>query len=113
MRTLALLGTLLLAGCSYEETDEIETESAAILARAPMGTDFGQMPAAMSALGYACTAGVKQFTDRKGAVRDAESHYSCEREQDAWLVCRKRTRVILLQLNGRLSNILVNIGLFC
>jgi len=104
---------MLLAGCGHDTGDEMETESAAILARAPVGTAFGEMPAVMGALGYACTAGTKQFTDRKGLVRDAESHYSCEREQDAWLLCRKRTRTILLQLNGRLSNILVNTGLFC
>ena len=113
MRILAVLGAILLAGCGLDTGDEIEAESSEILARTPVGTAFDEMPAVMKARGYSCTAGVRQFTDRKGVVRDAESHYSCEREQTAWLVCRKRTRVILLQLKGRLSNILVNAGLFC
>jgi hypothetical protein len=113
LRTLALLGAILLAGCGLDAGDEIDAESAQILARTPVGTAFGEMPAAMGALGYACTAGVKQFTDRKGVVRNAESHYSCEREQTYLLLCTRRTRAILLQLNGQLSNILVNVGRFC
>jgi len=100
-------------GCSIEETDELDAESAAILARAPLGTPFGEMPAAMGGLGYACTAGIQRFTDRKGVARAGEPHYSCEREQAYWLLCTKRTRALLLQFNGRLSNILVNVGRFC
>lgn len=93
--------------------EEIESESDAILARAPIGTSFDSLPATLQALGYACTPGVKQFVDRKGVMRNAEAHFSCEREQNYWLLCTRRTRVILLQLNGRLSNILVNVGRFC
>lgn len=107
---LILMG---LWGCGHSGIDEVEAESAAILARVPVGTPFGDLPAAMRALGFSCTTARRQFIDAKGAVRDAEPHLSCEREQSYWLVCSRRTRAILLQLNGRLSNILVNVGRFC
>jgi hypothetical protein len=93
--------------------DEIEAESAAILARAPIGTPYGELAAAMRELGFSCTEGRRQFSDRTGAMRDAAPHLSCEREQSLWLVCTRRTRAYLIQLNGKLSNILVNVGRFC
>lgn len=107
----AILMALSAFGCGGDQ--EIDVESAAILARVPMGTPFNDVPSAMQALGFSCTTGRKQFTDAKGRVRDAEPHLSCEREQGYWLVCTRRTRAILLQLNGRLSNVLVNVGHFC
>ena len=102
-----------LYACGYADEDEVETESAAILTSVPVGTSFDDVPAAMRALEFSCTPGRKQFTDSKGNVRDAEAHLSCVREQAYWLVCKKRTRAILLQQNGRLSNILINVGHFC
>ncbi len=102
-----------LGACGYAGSDEIETETAAILARVPVGTSFNGVPAAMRALGFSCTTGSRQFTDAKGKVRSTEAHLSCEREQSEWLVCSRRTRAILLQTNGRLSEALVNVGHFC
>ena len=58
------------------------------------------------------TPGRKRFVSN-GKVRDAEPHLECAREETYLLACRRRTRAILLQLNGRLSNILVNVGRFC
>ncbi len=107
---VALLAAL--SACGNPERDEIDVESAAILARVPIGTSFDDLPAAMRSLGFACTPGRKQFIS-KGKLRDAEPHLECMREETYWLVCRRRTRAILLQLNGRLSNILVNVGRFC
>jgi len=109
-------GAVMLMGlwaCGYSGTDEIEAESAAILARVPVGTPFKELPAAMQELGFSCSVSRRQFTGAKGNVRDSEPHLSCDREQSYWLVCSKRTRAILLQLNGRLSNVLVNLGHFC
>ena len=102
-----------LGACGYAGSDEIDAESAAILARVPVGTSFNDVPAAMSALGFSCTTDRRQFTDAKGKVRDAEPHLVCERESSDWLVCSRRTRAILIQLNGRLSDVLVNVGRFC
>ena len=102
-----------LGACGYAGSDEIDAESAVILARVPVGTLFNEVPAAMTALGFSCTTSRRQFTDVKGEVRDAESHLVCDRESSDWLVCSKRTRAILMQLNGRLSNVLVNVGRFC
>jgi hypothetical protein len=67
----------------------------------------------MRELGYSCSEGRRQFSDRTGAMRDAAPHLSCEREQSHWLLCTRRARAILIQLNGKLSNILVNVGRFC
>jgi hypothetical protein len=102
-----------LGACGYAGSDEIDTESAVILARVPVGTSFNELPAAMAALGFSCATSRRQFTDAKGKVRDAEPHLVCERERSDWLVCSRRTRAILIQLNGRLSNVLVNVGRFC
>jgi len=102
-----------LGACGYAGSDEIEAESAAILARVPVGTSFNDVPAAMGALGFSCTTGRRQFPDAKGEMREAEPHLVCEQESSAWLICSRRTRAILLQLNGRLSDVLVNVGRFC
>jgi hypothetical protein len=102
-----------LGACGYAGGDEVDAESAAILARAPVGTSFNDVPAAMATLGFSCNAGRRQFTDATGNVRQTELHLVCERERSDWLICTRRTRAILLQLNGRLSDILVNVGRFC
>lgn len=102
-----------LAACGYAGSDEIDAESAAILARAPLGSAFKDVPAAMGALGFSCSAGRRQFTDAKGQARDTEPHLVCERERSEWLICTRRTRAIFIQLNGQLSNVLVNVGRFC
>jgi hypothetical protein len=102
-----------LCACGGADDDEVRAESAAILARVPIGTPFMEVPAAMQALGFSCIEGRQQFTDKTGARREAAPYLSCDREQARWVVCSKRTSVILLQLNGKLSNILVNVGRFC
>jgi hypothetical protein len=99
--------------CGYAGSDEIDAESAAILARVPVGTSFNSVPAAMGALGFSCTTSRRQFPDAKGEMRETEPHLVCERERSDWLICSRRTRAILIQLNGRLSNVLVNVGRFC
>ena len=103
---------MLLSACSNVD-DEIQAESAAILARVPVGTPYGELLTAMRKLDFSCIEGRRQFSDRTGAMRDAPPHLSCTREQSLWLACNRRTRVILIQLNGKLSNILVNVGRFC
>jgi hypothetical protein len=102
-----------LGACGYAGSDEVDAESAAILARVPVGTSFNGVPGAMAALGFSCNTGRRQFTDATGNVRQTEPHLVCERESSDWLICSRRTRAILLQLNGRLSDILVNVGRFC
>jgi len=88
---------LFLHACS--DQDEVDAETAAILKQVPPGMAWKDLPAAMQRLGFSCT--------QRG------SDLSCERETNHWLVCTKRTRAILLQQNGRLSNVLVNVGRFC
>jgi hypothetical protein len=102
-----------LGACGYASSDEIDAESAAILARAPVGSAFKGAAAAMSALGFSCGTGRREFVDSKGTAREAEPHLVCERERSEWLICTRRTRAILIQQNGRVSNVLVNVGRFC
>lgn len=109
--TAAIL--LALAACGYTGFDEIDAESAAILARTPVGGSFRNVPAAMGALGFTCSAGRRQFTDSTGRMRETEPYLVCERDKAEWLICTRRTRAILIQQNGRLSNVLVNVGRFC
>ena len=114
VRPIAVTALLMTLGaCGYAGSDEIEAESAAILARVPVGTSFDNVPAAMGALGFSCTSGRRQFPDAKGVMRETEPHLVCERERSDWLICTRRTRAILLQLDGRLSDVLVNVGRFC
>jgi hypothetical protein len=92
-----ITAAVFLHGCS--EQDDIDAETAAILKEVPLGTAFNEVTGAMQRLGFAC--------------RETRSELACEREQRHWLVCIRRTRVILLPLDGRLSNVLVNVGRFC
>jgi hypothetical protein len=110
VRALCLAGALL-CGCAGE--DEIDAETKALLQQVPIGTPYQQLDGAMQRLGFSCVQDVRQFIDGGGATRDAEPHLSCTREERYWLACGRRTRVNLLQLRGRLSNVLVNIGRFC
>jgi hypothetical protein len=103
----------LLCGCGSADEDEIQAEATAILERVPLGTPFMDTPAAMGELGFSCAAERREITDAQGGVLGTESHFSCAREHSQWLICTRRTRVVLLQLNGKLSNILVNVGRFC
>ena len=105
------LAAAVLCGCSGE--DEIDAESKALLQQVPIGTPFQELPAAMQRLGFSCVQDVRQFNDASGATHDAEPHLTCQREESYWLACTRRTRVNLLQLKGRLSNVLVNVGRFC
>ncbi|HEY7655225.1 MAG TPA: hypothetical protein VH881_00045 [Burkholderiales bacterium] len=102
-----------LAACSRTGSDEVDAESAAILARVPVGSSFKSASAAMMKLGFTCNTARRQFTDSKGNARETELHLVCERDQSEWLICTRRTRAILIQLNGRLSNVLVNVGRVC
>jgi hypothetical protein len=111
IRATAIL--MALGACGYAGGDEVDAESAAILARVPVGTSFNDVPGAMAALGFSCTTGRRRFTDANGNVRQTEPHLVCERESSDWLICTRRTRAILIQLNGRLSDVLVNVGRFC
>jgi hypothetical protein len=104
---------LMLVACGDSGRDEIDAESAAILARAPVGSAFKNAAAAMSALGYFCTTAQREFVDAKGATRKTEPHLVCERESPEWLICARRTRAILIQQDGRVSNVLVNVGRTC
>jgi len=89
-RAIGVIATLMtLSACGYASSDEIDAESAVVLARVPVGSAF------------------------KGAARETEPHLVCERETPAWLICTRRTRAILIQQNGRVSNVLVNVGRFC
>ena len=113
-RAIGVIATLMtLSACGYASSDEIDAESAAILSRAPVGSAFKSAAAAMSALGYSCNVSRRKFVDAKGAARETEPHLVCERENNEWLICTRRTRAILIQQNGRLSNVLVNVGRFC
>ena len=102
---------LVASGCTG--VDEVDAESVAILARLPVGSSFKNAPAAMVILGFTCTTARRQFTDTKGQARETEPHLVCERDESEWLICTRRTRAILIQQNGRLSNVLVNVGRFC
>ena len=102
-----------LAACGRTGPDAVDAESAAILARVPVGSPFRNAPAAMAALGFTCNTARRRFTDAKGKVRETEPHLVCERDQSEWLVCTRRTRAILIPLSGRISNVLVNVGRFC
>ena len=97
----ALVLLAALGACGYAGSDEIDAESAAILARAPVGSSFKAAPGALAALGFSCHA------------RDSGKHLVCERETPEWLICTRRTRAILIQQDGRLANVLVNVGHFC
>jgi hypothetical protein len=106
-----LLTLLLVQGCSGE--DEVDTEAAAILAQVPKGSDFASAADTVRSLGFVCSAGRYRVIDAQGRERDAEPHLSCVREERYLLVCSRRTRVDLVQTQGRVSNILVNVGRFC
>ena len=105
------LAAAVLCGCAGE--DEVDAETKALLQQVPIGTPFGEVPGAMKRLGYACTEDVRGYIDSTGKSRDGATHFSCVREERYWLACSRRTRVELLQFNGRLSNVLVNVGRFC
>ena len=101
----------LLVGCAGE--DEVDTEAAAMLAQVPKGTAFAQAADTVRSLGFVCSAGRYRVIDAQGRERDAEPHLSCVREERYLLVCSRRTRVDLVQTDGRVSNVLVNVGRFC
>lgn len=102
-----------LCGCGYAGDDEIQAETTAILERVPVGTPFMEVPAAMEALGFSCATERREVADAQGGVRGTESHFSCTREQSHWLVCTRRTRAVFIHLNGKVANVLVNVGRFC
>jgi hypothetical protein len=101
LRVLAAAAALCAASAGCGGEDEIDVEAASVLARVPRGSAFADAPRAMRALGYACTTG------------SAPLHLSCEREERFLLACIKRTRTLVLHSDGRVLNVLVNIGRFC
>jgi hypothetical protein len=103
----------LLCACGSADDDELLAESAAIMARVPVGTPFMEVPAAMRRLGFTCAAERREVADGQGGVRGTESHFSCTRETSQWLVCTRRTRAVFIHLNGKVANVLVNVGHFC
>jgi hypothetical protein len=105
--------TALLCACASADEDEIQAETAAILERVPVGTPFMEVPAAMRDLGFSCAAERREVADAQGGVRGTESHFSCTREHSQWLVCTRRTRAIFIHLDGKVANVLVNVGRFC
>jgi hypothetical protein len=110
--TCAVIAALLCA-CGYAGDDEIQAETTAILERVPVGTPFMEVPAAMGALGFSCSTERREVADAQGSVRGTESHFSCIREQSHWLVCTRRTRAVFTHLNGKVANVLVNVGRLC
>jgi hypothetical protein len=112
-RMIVLAIAVGLAACGRTGPDAVDAESAAILAHVPVGSPFKNAPAAMAALGFTCNSARRRFTDAKGTARETEPHLVCERDQSEWLICTRRTRAILIPLNGRVSNVLVNVGRFC
>ena len=109
----AIAIVITLGACGDASSDEVDAESAVILARVPVGSAFKGAAAAMSSLGYSCTTGRREFVDAKGAARETAPHLVCERETPAWLVCTRRVRAVLIQQNDLVSNVLVNVGRFC
>jgi hypothetical protein len=93
----------LVAACGSAGDEEIQAETAAIQARVPAGTPVADALAVMREAGFACVP----------EVRETQQHFSCVREQSHWLVCTRRTRVILPQQNGKVTDILVNVGRVC
>jgi hypothetical protein len=79
----------------------------------PAGTPFMEVPGAMRRLGFSCTAERREVADTQGGVRGTESHFSCVREHSQWLVCTRRTRAVFIQLDGKVANVLVNVGRTC
>lgn len=99
----------LLGACGYADDDEIQAETAAIQQRIPAGMPVADALAAMREAGFACVP-EQRLTEN---ARETQQHFSCVREQSHWLVCTRRTRAILVQRDGKLSDVLVNVGRFC
>ncbi len=92
--------------------DELDDETEAIRARVPVGMSFSKVPEAMKTLGFACVQEAPAYRALLGRNREAP-HYACVREEPFLLVCTRRTRAIALQVEGRVVNVIVNVGRFC
>jgi hypothetical protein len=112
-RASAALMLTALCACGSADDDELQAEAAAIQARVPVGTPLMEVPAAMRKLGFTCAAERREVADARGGVRGTESHLSCTREQSQWLVCTRRTRAVFIHIDGKVANVLVNVGRFC
>jgi hypothetical protein len=106
-----LLALALAQGCAGE--DEVDMEAAVILKQVPKGSGFADAADTVRSLGFVCSAGRYQVIDAQGRQRFADPHLSCVREERFLLVCTRRTRLDLMQTDGRVSNVLVNVGRFC
>jgi hypothetical protein len=92
--------------------DELDDEAEAIRARVPFGTAFAKVPEAMKALGFDCSPQGWKYKDLQGRPREM-AHYVCLREEPFLVVCKRRSRATVLQENGRVVNVIVNVGRFC
>ena len=73
---------------------------------------FEQVPAALKALEFECARDGWPYRDLLGRERRMV-HFSCVREERFLVVCKRRTRAIVLQVEGRVVNVIVNVGRFC
>ena len=108
---MLLAAAALASACS--DQDEIDAESAAILARMPRGSPFSLAVKQIHELGFTCNFGQLEYLDRSGHMQKAPAHLRCLREEAFLLACTRRTNAILVQRDGRLINVLVNVGRFC
>jgi hypothetical protein len=110
-RVAAVLLALALTACADE--DEIDAASADLLAKLPRGSAFSTAVTRIESLGFACNAGQIEFVDKRGTVQRGQPHLRCQLDEPFLAFCTKRTNAILIQRDGRLINVLVNIGRFC
>ena len=106
-----LAGSFFLSSCTND--DEIDEASAAILEEMPRGSAFSHAVKAIEGLGFSCNAGQVEYRDAGGQLHRGPPHLRCQRDEPFLLFCTRRTSAILIQVNGRLINVLVNVGRFC
>ena len=102
----------LVCAAATAAADELDDEAAALRARVPFGTPFERVPEALKGLGFSCTLEGWPYRDLQGRRREM-ANYACTREEPFLLVCERRTRATVLQEQGRVVNVIVNVGRFC
>ena len=111
--TRAILAAVLLALAACADEDEVDAASAELLAKLPRGSAFSAAVTQIERLGFACNAGQIEFVDKRGTVQRGQPHLRCQLDEPFLAFCTKRTSAILIQRDGRLINVLVNVGRFC
>ena len=106
------IGLTLLAAALRAGADEIDDETAAIRQVVPGGMAFEKVPATLKALDFECSREGWPYRDLLGRNREMV-HLSCTREEPFLVLCKRRTRAIVLQVEGRVVNVIVNVGRFC